>query len=126
VLYSPDDIRGVQTRAVSGEHVPLTALQQMLAGTSLQARQDAKTKAISIIARPSSRDPPENDTPAKPTPSEPPKPPLEKMKKSFSAHVSALFATLGASILTAQIPTDPAGEEPVVLSPFVINSTKDY
>ena len=129
VLYSPDDVRGVQTKAISGEHVPLAALKQMLAGTRLRARQDAKTKAISIVAKPGSRDPPEEPPAGPPTPIEP-KPPLEKMKKSFSARLSALLAALGTSILTAQIePTSDdlsSREEPVVLSPFSVTSTKDY
>lgn len=132
LLYSPDDVRGVQTQAILGDHAPLVALEQMLEGTSLRARQDIKTKAISIVAKPGSRDPPAGPPAELVTPPEPNPSPSEKMKKSFSARLSAVFATLGASVLTAQIsPASSAedfssSEELVVLSPFGVSTAKDY
>jgi iron complex outermembrane recepter protein len=50
LLYSPDDVSGVRTHAVHGEFTPLGALEHMLEGTSLKARQDGMTKAIAITA----------------------------------------------------------------------------
>lgn len=48
LLYSPDDVSGVRTHAVHGKLMPIVALEHMLKGTSLKARQDKTTKAIAI------------------------------------------------------------------------------
>jgi hypothetical protein len=59
LLYSPDDVRGVQTQAVHGDLPPLTTLEAMLNRTNLRSRQDPATQAIAITLRPEPRVAPE-------------------------------------------------------------------
>lgn len=100
ILYSPDDVRGVQTGAVHGDYAPLNAIEAMLLHTPLKARQDPRTKAIAITVRVASRALP----PAKPAaPVTPPQPPPPK-SSTPSAVKSRSFLTLLAGWLLAGSP----------------------
>ncbi|MBI5689054.1 MAG: TonB-dependent receptor [Verrucomicrobia bacterium] len=113
VLFTPDDVRGVQTRAVSGEFTPRAALERMLGGTSLQPRSDAATGAVAIVVRPA---PPPALSPPTTVPSSTP-----------FARLATWFALLTAVAPTgAQVtPTVPPRDSVEVLSPFTVNSTRD-
>ncbi len=130
LLYSPDDVSGVQTQAIKGEFTPLAALAQMLAQTRLKARQDEKTRAIAITAPAPSRLPP-----APPPPDRPPEKSANAARKPLTqpaAKSRTLFAFLAGWLvadvaLDAQTPSAPAAadDKVVELSPFVVNSAKD-
>jgi iron complex outermembrane recepter protein len=66
VLYSPDDVGGIETQSVRGEYAPIAALERMLHGTPLRARHDEKAKAIAITSAVPSRRSPEAAVPADP------------------------------------------------------------
>lgn len=51
IFYPTDAVRGVQTRAVSGELSSRAALEQMLEGTDLVVVQDATTGALAVQTR---------------------------------------------------------------------------
>ncbi len=89
LLYSPDDVRGVQTRAVRGDFAPLAALAAMLDQTVLRVRQDADTRAIAITVRQPARTAEAAPPPARPPVSSPP-PPTVKTKNP----ITTLFAWL--------------------------------
>jgi TonB-dependent receptor len=132
LLYSPDDVNGVQTQAVRGEFSSFAALTHMLQRTPLKARQDERTNAISITVSPPSRAPPSPAHPQSPpstsqtspstSQSPPPRasdsPPMKK-RSVFSFLASLL--TLGLSG-TAQIPGQndtlaPGTSKPVTAHP---------
>lgn len=48
VLFPPEAVRGVTTRAVRGDYTPKEALQMMTAGTALVVIQDEKSGALSV------------------------------------------------------------------------------
>jgi outer membrane receptor protein involved in Fe transport len=48
IIFPVEQVRGVKTRAVQGQWTPREALDQMLAGTSLVAVEDAKTGALTV------------------------------------------------------------------------------
>jgi iron complex outermembrane receptor protein len=48
IVYPVDAVRGVQTRAVSGQLTARDALDQMLAGTTLVTVQDDRTQALAV------------------------------------------------------------------------------
>jgi outer membrane receptor protein involved in Fe transport len=48
VVYLVDSVRGIRTKPVNGEFSAREALEHMLAGTSLAAREDASTGALTI------------------------------------------------------------------------------
>jgi len=51
LLYPPTEVSGVTTNAVNGEFTPRQALDNMLAGTELDAVQDTRTGAFSVRRR---------------------------------------------------------------------------
>jgi len=50
IVYLVDRVRGAATNAVSGEFAPRDALERMLAGSALEAAQDAATGAL-VVSR---------------------------------------------------------------------------
>lgn len=52
LVYLVDAVRGERTRAVSGAHTPLEALERMLVGTDLIVRRDPATGAMTVVRRP--------------------------------------------------------------------------
>ena len=50
IVYLVDRVRGASTNAVSGEFTPREALERMLAGSALEAAQDAATGAL-VVSR---------------------------------------------------------------------------
>ena len=115
VLYSPDDVGGVQTHAVRGEFTPIAALTRMLERTPLKARQDEKSKAIAITVSKPLRAPPA-DRPKASQPQSDPSIPV-KPRTPFLLLAGWLFALSTADAQTA-------GER-IAMSPFVVSSDKD-
>lgn len=112
VLYSPDDVGGVRTQAVHGELAPIEALARMLERTPLRARQDERTKAISIIAKAPSQAPPATANASQASIREKPSTPLRPMKRSLPARLTSAVAALTAAVATAQIPRRPSMTRP--------------
>jgi hypothetical protein len=133
VLYSPDDVGGVRTQAVNGELAPMEALACMLERTPLRARQDERTKAISIIAKAPSQAPPARSS-ASHAPHQKPSTPSVPSQMKSRTFVSAIVSAL--SVFTPNLaPGQTAGadpgspplkEAPILLSPFTVDTSKDY
>ena len=127
LLYSPDDVTGVQTHAVRGELTPLAALARMLEQTPLKARQDETTKAIAITANRPSRAPPAA-VPAPPP--DPPKTNQPKHNESLPVKNRNLLSFLtgwlaAGTAVSAQTAPTPVKDEAVMLSAFEVSIDKD-
>lgn len=131
VLYSPDDVAGVRTQAVRGEFTPLAALELMLAGTNLRARQDIVTKAISITAHAAPRAPPHgaNSAGDRQNPYPNSSAPRSMKPRSFASVLAGWLLAAGSAVSqpVAPTPSSPGGTEgdPISLSPFTVNSERD-
>jgi outer membrane receptor protein involved in Fe transport len=133
ILYSARDVGGIATQPLQGEYPPLVAIEHMLQGTPLKAREDPATRAIAVTrAAASPRTPPSAaDTPA-PSPA-PPKT-AQPQPKEFPAMKKRIFLTFLAGLFAAGTATDaqtgvtPPKEEPVALNPFevVADATDTY
>lgn len=51
LLYSAEEVEGVTTRSVQGSFTPFDAIRRMLAGTPLEATQDAASGALTVRPR---------------------------------------------------------------------------
>lgn len=98
LLYSPDDVSGVRTRAVMGEFTPIVALEHLLKGTPLKARQDGTTKAIAITTTAAPRAAPPStaptESPAAPQPQKPSEEPSRHMKRKNPIAIVASWLAL--------------------------------
>lgn len=84
VIYPIDDVRGVMTREVRGEHAPADALALLLASTVLEGRRDDATGAFVIRrVRPVDLNPQ----------TQPPPPRMSKSPVAFLAALVALVVT---------------------------------
>ncbi len=140
IVFDPRSVEDVQTCPVRGELMPCEALSLMLTHTPLVFNQDVKTGAFAVTraetmsgaeASPKSPatttvvNPTENTT----TPATPAMKEEKPRSRSFLKSLLALALT-GASA-SAQTPTTTPtttpseGEEIVVLSPFVVDASKD-
>ncbi len=126
IVYLVDRVRGAATNAVSGEFTPRDALERMLAGSALEAAQDAATGALVVSRkRPAEVAPrtgevgPFSDPQPKPTPKTQPM----KSPRTFLAAFAGWLAA--ATAVDAQTPGAPAKDEAVVLSPFSVSTSKD-
>ena len=131
LLYSTDDVGGVQTRAVHGEFTPIDALAHMLEHTPLKARQDEKTNAISVTTVRPSRAPPAK-TPAPPAapsekPAASPKTALTQPNPSHSVKsrniLTLLTAWLAVSVSADALTTDEKSKDVYVLDTFKVQSS---
>jgi hypothetical protein len=132
LLYTPDDVAGVQTHAVQGEFTPLAALDRMLHSTPLRARPDLPAKAIAITATAASRAPPRpsasvsaNSPPSSSAPLSPAIPPSVKPRSPLLAFLSSLIATSALTQAQTAPSASPTKEETVTLSPFTVASDRD-
>ena len=50
VVFVSESVANVRTNAVKGEYTPREAIERMLSGTKLAAKQDEKTGAITIVS----------------------------------------------------------------------------
>jgi outer membrane receptor protein involved in Fe transport len=129
LLFSPDDVGGIETRTLRGEFAALGALEVMLARTPLQARQDELTKAISITPALPSRAPP--SPPPADRPSKPAQPPAPNSSPSSSVKSRSLLSLLTGLVVAAPAadgqtaPPKPPVEEAITLSPFTVTTEKE-
>ena len=119
LVYLIDDVRGVTTQPVQGTFAIRDALERLVAHTALRVELDGKTGAFVIRREPNSRAEAESPLPtnqALPTT-------MKKSPRSLLAALAGLI-TLG-SPAGAQNAALPKGEEPLVLSPFTVDTSRD-
>jgi iron complex outermembrane receptor protein len=126
IVYLVDRVRGVTTNAVRGEFVPREALDRMLAGSALEAAQDAATGALVVSRRRIVSDLPDRNGEVAPVSDPQPKPKTNAMKSPRTL-LAALAGWLAASTaVDAQTAANtPAKESAVVLSPFEVTAEND-
>jgi outer membrane receptor protein involved in Fe transport len=135
ILYSAKDVGGIATKALQGEFPPLVAIERMLAGTPLKAREDPATRAIAVTrAAAPPRAPPPAAVPAPPPettktvqPNHKKSPPVKNRNLlSFLAGWLAAGHALEAQT-TPQPNRDDKKDEVVQLSPFeVVSNNRGY
>lgn len=99
VVFATGAAAGVRTKPVKGDYSPLEALQLMLAGTPLAARQDPRTGTLLIDQREEPATPPKNE---------------------------ATRAEAAPAPRVATPTSTGASDEAVRLSPFEVSSAKDH
>ena len=125
IVYLVDRVRGVTTHAVSGDFAPRDALDRMLAGTALEAAQDAATGALVVSRKRTVSDAPPRTGEVGPV-SDPQTTPPAKPMKSTRTLLGALAAWLVAGPASyAQTASAPAKDEAVTLSPFEVRTDRD-
>jgi len=129
ILFSSADVTGVLTNPVQGDFAPLVAIERMLQGTSLRAREDAALRAIAVIRFvPTPRDPPPDARTG--APSDLPRYPLSTntpyaMKKApLIALIAAWLAAAPNS--DAQSSSARSPDEAIELTPFQVAANRDY
>lgn len=130
ILYSARDVGGVATKPLQGEFPPLMAIERMLEGTALKAREDPATRAIAVTraAAPPRAPPPAANPPAPPP--APPKTAQPQPDKSPPVKNRTLLALLtnwlaAFSALDAQTAPSPAPGDVVRLSAFEVRTNQD-
>ncbi len=127
ILYSSKHVAGVTTNPVSGKYSPRASLDLMVAGTGLVVIEDRATGAL-MVNRPTSggQTPPS----AVLAPTNPYQQPAMNRKTPIAV-IAAWFAVLTAPAPGQNI-AEPAKsneakqeEETIVLSPFVVDASKD-
>ncbi len=123
IVYLVDRVRGATTNAVSGDFAPRDALDRMLAGSALEAAQDAATGALVVSRkRPAEVAPRNGETGPILNPPSAPNSAVKKSPRSLLAAVAGWLAVGTA----ADAQTAPAGSAAkpastvVTLSPFEV------
>lgn len=135
VLYSSDAAAGVRTNAVKGRFSPQAAIELLLAGTSLTAQPSEKSGAFIVSRKPaggggrpdSHAVGPPPDSVKKNAVQTPQHPPSMK-PRTLLGRLTAALALAGAPSSFAQgdpSPGDVASDQPIVLSEFRVDTTKD-
>jgi len=135
ILFAAGAVRGLHTSAVQGAFTVREAMDRLLAGTPLHAKEDSKTGAFAIVGDAYGRtvltpeQPPKEavreDLSQQPQPPNNTKVSINK-KKRLSSWLAALVAV--SSSVSAQTPATPApaaDEEVITLPSFNITSEKD-
>jgi outer membrane receptor protein involved in Fe transport len=126
IVYLVERVRGETTNAVRGEFTPRDALERMLAGSALEAAQDAATGALVVSRKRTVSETPKRTgevgpvsdpkTKTNPTPAMP--------KRSLLAALAGILA-FGPAAEAQTAPTNPATEVPVAMTAFEVKSEKD-
>ncbi len=136
LVFVTDKVRGETTNPVRGEFTPREALERMLAGSALEAAQDAATGALVVSRKRTAEGMTRagevgrtSDSSASPS-SDSRSTPQTTVAKSPRTLLAALFSVLLAPHLGAQATAPagakpPAAEETVMLSPFQVASDAD-
>ena len=122
LVFVNDKVRGEITNAVRGDFAPQDALKRMLAGSALEAAQDAATGAL-VVSRKSSAEAAPRPGEVGPVSDPQPKPNTNSMKPPLTRRAVALFAGWLAAIASADAQTaatTAASGETVKLSPFEV------
>lgn len=130
VLYSPDDIAGVETQPVRGQFTSLAALERMLQGTGLKARQDLGTNAIAITRAPRA---PAETAPNASARNKPERSTTMPNQNQRSTASRTLLAALGGWLALGDNPARAAQSggattaetDVVTLSPFIVDTSQD-
>ena len=126
IVYLVDRVRGTTTNAVAGEFTPRDALDRMLAGSALEAAQDAATGAL-VVSRKRLTEAAPRTGEVGPVYDPQPKPKTNTMTSKPRSLFAALV-TLIAGNASAQTPqTQPTerSKGTVVLSPFEVTEGSD-
>ena len=124
IVYIVDRVRGTATNAVSGEFTPRDALERMLAGAALEAAQDAATGAF-VVSRKRTAEAALRKGEVGPVSDPQPKPIVKPMQKSPFARLTAALAAFIVADVSAQIAPTPKPEDPLMLSPFTVQTSTD-
>lgn len=121
IVFLLGDMHGVTTNPVQGSFAIRDALDRLVARTGLRVEVEGKSGAY-VIKR--------DRIPQSPT-SPRTKPPNPPMKTSVTARLTAALAVLATAVSSAQTPPPnpalaPPPAEIVVLSPFTVDTSKDY
>ena len=129
LVFVTDKVRGETTNAVRGEFTPRDALERMLAGSALEAAQDAATGAL-VVSRKRTAE----AAPVAPVgqgefhPDSDPKTTTRPVKNTtLRTRLAAMLALLAPPLSDAQTipPSDTKAEESVVLSPFLVTTERE-
>lgn len=124
ILFSPQSLSGMETRAVAGRFTPLEALDIMLRGLPLSFIEDEATGALLITRTSENSDDGGQHQSASNNPNQPSEPMITPNRRRPSALLTSIFAIVGGSLTgTAQNP--PADDPIVELSPFQVDSSQD-
>jgi iron complex outermembrane receptor protein len=125
IVYLVDRVRGSTTNAVRGEYAPREALERMLAGSALEAAQDAATGAL-VVSRKRTAEAAQKKGEVGPVSDPQPNPPAKPMKTPRTL-LAALAGWLAASTtaVDAQTASMPPKEETVMLTPFEVSTSQD-
>jgi outer membrane receptor protein involved in Fe transport len=127
LVFVTDKVRGETTNAVRGEFTPREALERMLAGSALEAAQDAATGALVVSRRGRAPEPaPRANGEVGPVSDPQPKPKttVTKSPRTLLAAVAGWLA-LGADADAQTAPANPATDTPIALGVFEVKSDKD-
>ncbi|MGC4073928.1 MAG: TonB-dependent receptor plug domain-containing protein [Nibricoccus sp.] len=120
VFFISDKVAGEQTNPVNGDYLPREAVEQMLLGTQLVARQDPRTKGF-VITRRSLQDLGEGGAVA----------PDKVLTPPDAAKLQEALRSLRSASRTQPTTKTSTGNEiapeqtDIVLSPFVVRTDKD-
>ncbi len=103
IIFMMDKVRGEQTNAIAGEYSPREALERMLAGTALIARQDSKSGAF-VVSRSNSSPPSESRPPD--SSKQPPK--VMKRKNPIALFAAGLALTVAPATTSQSAQADQA------------------
>jgi len=118
IVYLVDRVRGATTNAVAGEFTPREALDRMLAGSALEAAQDAATGALVVSRKRTAEATPRQGEPG-PVSDPQPNPKKPMTSTSLPARFTAALLTLiTTNLLNAQ---SGAPAEVVKLSAFEVS-----
>ena len=126
LVFVTEKVRGETTNQVRGEFTPREALERMLAGSALEAAQDASTGAL-VVSRKRVAEVVPSKGEAGPFSDPQPKPSTNAVTSTPRTLLAAVAGWLAASAaLDAQTPSLPPKDEAVILSPFEVATSRDY
>ena len=126
ILFPAAAVVEVRTNAVRGQYTVRAALDRMLANSGLSVAEDAKSGAL-IIFRATPPKSPGAASPERPKSQAPPKQETSKTmnRKTPLAVLSALLSIINAPAQTAPTEPDAKKEDPIRLSEFRVDTSKD-
>ena len=126
IVYLVDRVRGATTNAVTGDFAPRDALECMLAGSGLEAAQDAETGAFVVSRKRTAEAAPSKGEvgPVSDPDNSSPSTPMEKLR--LPRLLAALLMPLAGGFAQSASPASPSpGAGAVVLSPFQVSENSD-
>ena len=126
LVFVTDKVRGETTNPVRGEFTPREALDRMLAGSALEAAQDAATGAL-VVSRKRVAEVVPSKGEVRPVSDSQPKPKTTAMTSKPRSLFAALVALIAgnASAQTPQTQPTERSKGTVVLSPFEVTEGSD-